>query len=159
VLREERLVPKFMNEYQIASTMERANIYATHWKKVVQCLRTFQDVKGPHFATEDKVRILGGAYINMKTGVSHYEKKKGEAKERVKYWYKDASEEFLSSIESIMNSKKLDPKEIEWINHCAGGDHTDVKFRFLAKSIVKTVKGKYYVVRGHLQSSRCWMQK
>jgi len=31
VLREERLLPKFMNEYQIlAATMEHANIYATH---------------------------------------------------------------------------------------------------------------------------------
>ena len=48
-------------------------------------------------------------------------------------------------MESIMNSNNIDPKEIEWITHCAGGDHANVKFRFLAKSIVKTYTGKCYV--------------
>ena len=48
-------------------------------------------------------------------------------------------------MELIMNSNNIDPKEIEWINQCASGDHADVKFRFLAKSIVKIVTQKYYI--------------
>jgi len=64
-------------------------------------------VKGLHFASEDKVRELGGVHGSIKTGVFHYEKKKNDAKECVKYWYKDPSEEFVSSMESIMNVTPL----------------------------------------------------
>ena len=46
MLREQRLIPKVMNEYQIAATMDYANIYPVVWKKLVHCLKTFQDVKG-----------------------------------------------------------------------------------------------------------------
>ena len=145
VLREERLIPKIMNEYQIAATMDYAKVCQTHWKKIVHCLKTFQDTLGLEFASEGKLRKLGGAHVNIHADVYFYEKKAGEVRECVKYWYKDPAEEFVSSVESIINAQELDPKDIAYINHCAGGDHADVKFRFLAKTIVATVDGKYYV--------------
>jgi hypothetical protein len=144
-LREHRLIPKVMNEYQIAATMDYAGIYSSHWKKIVHCLKTFQDTAGLQFAPEDKIRKLGGAHVKITTDVIHYEKTTGEVKECIKFWYKDPSEEFINSVETIVNGKRIDPKEIEWINHCAGGDHADVKFRFLAKTIVKTKDGQYHV--------------
>ena len=51
----------------------------------------------------------------------------------------------MASVELIINGNEIDPNEIMYINHCAGGDHADVKFRMLAKTIVRTVTGKTYV--------------
>ena len=117
--------------------MDCARIYTSQWKKIVHCLQTFQDTVGLKFASRDKVRSLGGAHSSIHADVYHYDKKKkGEVKETVKYWYKDPSSEFVDSVESIVNSKELDPKDIAWIHHCVGANHADVKLRFLAKTIV-----------------------
>ena len=72
-------------------------------------------------------------------------KTKGETREAVKYWYKNPTEEFMASVASIVNGNEIDPNEIVYINHCAGGDHADVKFQMLAKTIIRTVTGKTYV--------------
>ena len=77
--------------------------------------------------------------------VYYHEKNKGEVKENIRYWYKNPSDEFVVSVESMINILGFSPKDIAWIHHCVGGEHADVKFRFLAKSTTKTADRKYHV--------------
>ena len=109
-----------------------------------------------HYTSEGKVRKLGGAHVNIHADVYFHEKKAGEVRVCVKYWYKNPSDEFVSSVgSSLINAQELDLNNIAWINNCAGGDHANVKFRLLEKTIVVTPDSKYYVNIYSLEYVHC----
>ncbi|KAL7548721.1 hypothetical protein ACHAWF_011993 [Thalassiosira exigua] len=160
-----RLVPRLMDEYDIAALMIHSNIQITHWEKVVQALKLFMGI--------DKIAVGKAKWRDLGTGhgkVYHdkyvYKKpvlgskkgKKGTVKkeldEHISYWWKDPVDEFERNLTKMMNANSIHPDRIEFVHVVNGGDHGKNKFRFTVKVIVKA-DGKYHHIIYPLADIKC----
>ncbi|KAL7429925.1 hypothetical protein ACHAXM_001921 [Skeletonema potamos] len=143
-LRKLKLIPKLLDEYDIAALIDHANLDITEWKKVVQALKAFQDVKCIG-ASVDKWTEIGKAAgeVFYEEWIHEKEDDDGTTKEeKIKYWWKDTVSEVTSMLGSILNGYwNLKPEDIEFIYLCHGGDHGKAKFRFTTKLIVQFKEG------------------
>ena len=143
-LREAKMIPKEMNEYEIYATMEHSGILPYNWKLIVQCLKCFHDIDGL-WASEAKVHALGNDHNKVHVDVYDYnEGGTGKVKERIRYWWKDPVDEFLSIVKYLMKSNNINPANIARVKCVHGGDHASSgakpKHRFLAKCIIEMKK-------------------
>eukprot|EP00984_Skeletonema_dohrnii_P027892 scaffold17602_cov77-Skeletonema_dohrnii-CCMP3373.AAC.2 len=143
-LRKLKLIPKLLDEYEIAALIDHANLDITEWRSVVQALKAFQNVK--HIgASVDKWTEIGKAAGEVKYDEWIYSTKDedGTTKhEKIKYWWKDPVAEVTSMVASILNGyADLNPDDIAFIYVCHGGDHGKAKFRFTTKLIIQFKDG------------------
>lgn len=143
-LRKLKLIPKLLDEFEIAALIDHANLDITEWRGVVQALKAFQNVK--HIgASVDKWTEIGKAAGEVKYDEWIYPTKDedGTTKhEKIKYWWKDPVAEVTSMVASILNGyADLKPDDIAFIYVCHGGDHGKAKFRFTTKLIIQFKEG------------------
>lgn len=144
-LRERRLIPRIMDEYDCAALLDESGIKMWQWSKIVQCLKVFMDV--PQLCvSEHRLRALGIDHGEIKHGVYYYEdpKSPGKAKEEIRYWWKDPVYEFMQTLEGLINGYGLDPSNIDYIHIAHGGDHGKLKFRFASKLLLRMKNGDEY---------------
>ena len=141
-LRKQQLAPKMMDKFDIAATIEHYDIEITHWRRIVHCLKMFQDVTkiGDH---EGHWWALGKGHSKVEKGLFLYQKEEGDIPERIHYWWKNPVHEFSGHVSHLINGFSLDPNNIEFINNVYGGDHGKGKFRFTAKIIIKMKDNSY----------------
>lgn len=161
-LRDKRILPKKMDAYETAATLDHAKILPSQWKRLGHCLKAFLDIDKALWPTEKEVYDLGADCVMPVAGVYHHEHKEGEVKERIRFWHKSPSDAFVHSIECMVNGNHLDPNEIDWTAVCHGGDHATKdtgKYRFLAKSILKMKNDKIYMDIYSLADIQCKKDK
>ena len=144
-LREMRLAPRVMNEYEVGTLLDESGIKFRQWKKIRQCLKLFMDIDD--VSVPDRlVRELGTDHSVISCGVYLYTDpdSPNKVKEKVEYWTKDPVCEFLESVHSLVNGWSLHPNDIKDISIIHGGDHGKKKFRFASKVIVRMNNGKSY---------------
>ena len=136
-LREHQLIPKILNEYNLAALLSESGIKLWQWRKISQCLRLFMDVK-QIAVSEKQLRMLGSDHGEIKHGVYYYSdpQKPTKVKEKVEYWTKDPAFEFTQLLQGIIGGRSIDPKVIKSINIVHGGDHGKEKFRFCSKLLI-----------------------
>lgn len=144
-LREKRIIPKLMNEFDIAALVDVSGIKIWQWRKVHQCLRLFMDI--PKVSVEEKrLRELGKDCGEITHGVYAFSdpNNPSKVKELVRYWTKDPVHELLQSLEGMMNGHGISPSEIKYIHVVHGGDHGKNKFRFATKVVLCMSDGTLY---------------
>ena len=67
-----------------------------------------------------------------------------QVKETIRFWVKDTVYEVSESVEGMVVGYHLDPKDIDFIHVCHGGDHGKEKFRFAIKVVMRMKNGDYY---------------
>lgn len=138
-----KLIPKLLDEYDIAALIDHANIDITRWKKVAQALKTFQGLKRVSVSADKFLELGEGA-----GGISYkewpYESVDEDGikrTEKIKYWWKDVVSEVTTSIARIIQATGRSPDDIEYIHICHGADHGKSKFRFTTKVLLKIKDG------------------
>ncbi|KAL7528525.1 hypothetical protein ACHAXR_003576, partial [Thalassiosira sp. AJA248-18] len=144
-LRQHRMVPKVMDEFDVAALLDEGGLKIWQWRAVQQCLKLFMDIDKVA-VSETHLRELGKDHGEIKHGIYHFTdpENPGKVKEEVRFWTKDPVYEFLQAVEGLINGYDLDPLEIEFIHICHGGDHGKEKFRFASKVVLKMKNGEYY---------------
>ena len=148
-LREMRLVPKVMNEFEVGALLDKSGIKVRQWRIIRQCLKLFMDVQVVS-VPERLIRELGTDHGLITHGTYLYADpdKPNRVKEKVHYWTKDPVYEFLQSVQSLINGYSLQPDDIKDISVIHGGDHGKQKFRFASKVIVRMKDATYSQVFG-----------
>jgi len=144
-LRERKMVPRVMDEYDCAALLDESCIKIWQWRKIQQCLKLFMDIPKVSVA-EKHLRALGVDHGEIKHGTYYYSdpSNPSKVKEEVRYWTKDPVYEFIQTLEGLINGYSLSPLEIDYIHIVHGGDHGKNKFRFVSKLIVCMKNGKLY---------------
>jgi hypothetical protein len=144
-LRERKMVPRVMDEYDCAALLDESCIKIWQWRKIQQCLKLFMDI--PKVCVAEKhLRALGVDHGEIKHGIYHYSdpSNRTKVKEEVRYWTKDPVYEFIQTLEGLINGYSLSPLEIDYIHTVFGGDHGKNKFRFASKVILCMKNGESY---------------
>ena len=135
------LIPKQMDEFEVAATIDKCNLGIAQWRNLVQCLKTFLELEN-FCISEKNWQKLGEDHGKISTGTFVYEHTPGKRPEKCTWWTMDPADEFISKLVGLLNGKAdFDPKNIECIQMAFGGDHGKGKFRFVAKLII-TMKSK-----------------
>jgi hypothetical protein len=139
-LRERKMVPRIMDEYDCAALLDESCLKIWQWRKIQHCLKLFMDIPKVGVA-EKRLRALGIDHGEIKHGTYYYyyhdPSNPSKVKEEVRYWTKDPVYEFIQMLEGLINGYSLIPLEIDYIHIVHGGDHGKDKFRFASKVIVK----------------------
>ncbi len=146
VLRDRKITHKRMDEYDIAATMDEAELKSWQWDKIKQCLKVFLDIDDVSVA-KDKLQALGAGYGDINHGTYDYFDPKKPARttaEKIRYWWKDPVLETTASVAGLINGYSLNPEDISFIHAVYGGDHGKNKFRFCGKVVIRTKDGNYY---------------
>ena len=144
-LREMKLTPRVMNEYEVGTLLEQSGIKVRQWRIIRQCLKLFMDIsevsvpewRVRELGTDNGVIICGSYLYSDPTNPNR-------VKEEVQYWTKDPLFEVLESVHSIINGWKLHPNNVKDISIIHGGDHGKQKFRFATKVIIRMNNGQSY---------------
>ena len=144
-LRERKMVPRVMDEYDCAALLDESCIKIWQWRKIQQCLKLFMDIPKVSVA-EKHLRALGVDHGEIKHGTYYYSdpSNPSKVKEEVRYWTKDPVYEFIQMLEGLINGYSLSPLEIDYIHIVHGGDHGKNKFRFASKVILCMKNGESY---------------
>jgi hypothetical protein len=144
-LRERKMVPRVMDEYDCAALLDESCIKIWQWRKIQQCLKLFMDIPKVSVA-EKHLRALGVDHGEIKHGTYYYSdpSNPSKVKEEVRYWTKDPVYEFIQTLEGLINGYSLSPLEIDYIHIVHGGDHGKNKFRFASKVILCMKNGESY---------------
>ena len=144
-LRERKMVPRVMDEYDCAALLDESCIKIWQWRKIQQCLKLFMDIPKVSVA-EKHLRALGVDHGEIKHGTYYYSdpSNPSKVKEEVRYWTKDPVYEFMQMLEGLINGYSLSPLEIDYIHIVHGGDHGKNKFRFASKVILCMKIGESY---------------
>ena len=136
-LREMKLTPRKMNEYEVATLLDESGIKVRQWRIIRQCLKLFMDVSEVS-VPDRRVQELGTDHGVITCGTYLYSDptNPNRVKEEVQYWTKDPVYEFLQSVHSLINGWELHPENIKDISIIHGGDHGKQKFRFASKVII-----------------------
>jgi hypothetical protein len=70
-LRERQLIPKILDEYNLAALISESGIKIWQWRKINQCLRLFMDAK-KIAVSEKQLRMLGSDHGEIKHGIYYY---------------------------------------------------------------------------------------
>jgi hypothetical protein len=70
-LRERKMVPRVMDEYDCAALLDESCIKIWQWRKIQQCLKLFMDIPKVGVA-EKHLRALGVDRGEIKHGIYHY---------------------------------------------------------------------------------------
>jgi hypothetical protein len=123
VLRQNGLMPKVMNEFEVAATMKHAGIGYQVWRSIVQSLKGFLGLEKV-CVPESVYRELGKDHSDIKVGTFEYVKEDGKRFEKIDYFTLDALAELKKKVEEFVNSTNdFDPRFIEYIHSVYGGDH------------------------------------
>ena len=144
-LRERKMVPRVMDEYDCAALLDESCIKIWQWRKIQQCLKLFMDIPKVGVA-EKHLRALGVDHGEIKHGTYYYSdpSNPSKVKEEVRYWTKDPVYEFIQTLEGLINGYSRSPLEIDYIHIVHGGDHGKNKFRFASKVILCMKNGESY---------------
>jgi hypothetical protein len=95
-LRERKMVPRVMDEYDCAALLDESCIKIWQWRKIQQCLKLFMDIPKVGVA-EKHLRALGVDHGEIKHGTYYYTdlSNPSKVKEEVRYWTKDPVYEFI----------------------------------------------------------------
>eukprot|EP00986_Skeletonema_menzelii_P012891 scaffold7282_cov81-Skeletonema_menzelii.AAC.1 len=146
VLRDRKITPRLMDEYDVAATMDEAELKSWQWDKIKQCLKLFLDIDNVSVA-RNKLQAISEGYGDITHGTYDYidPKKPGRTTaEKIRFWWKDPVLETVASVTGLVNGYGLSPDDILFIHAVYGGDHGKNKFRFCGKVVIKTKDGKYY---------------
>jgi hypothetical protein len=144
-LRSKKMIPRIMNEYDVAAIIDVARLKIWQWRKIHQGIRYFMDL--PKVSVEEKrLRRLGADCGLITHGTYHYSDpaNPGKVKELVRYWTKDPVVELLQSLQGMVNGYLLHPADIQYIHVVQSGDHGKNKFRFATKVVVGMNDGTTY---------------
>jgi hypothetical protein len=155
-LRERKMVPKVMDEFDCAALLDESGIKIWQWRKIQRCLKLFMDIPQVGVA-ERHLRALGVDHGEIKHGKYYYTDpiNPTKVKEEVRYWTKDPVYEFLQVLHVVINGNDLNPLDIDFIHIVHGGDHGKNKFRFASKLILRMKEGKVYSVIFGLADVAC----
>jgi hypothetical protein len=144
-LRERRIVPKVMDEFDCAALLDMSGIKIWQWRKIQQCLKLFMDIPQVGVA-EKRLRALGVDHGEIKHGTYYYSDPTNptKVKEEVRYWSKDPVYEFVQTLQGTLNGYDLNPSDIDFIHIVHGGDHGKNKFCFASKLVLRVKAGKSY---------------
>ena len=136
-LREMKLTPRTMNEYEVATLLDESGIKVRQWRIIRKCLKLFMDISEVS-VPDRRVQQLGTDHGVITCGTYLYSDptNPNRVKEEVQYWMKDPVYEFLQSVDSLINGWELHPENIKDISIIHGGDHGKQKFRFASKVII-----------------------
>jgi len=70
-LRERKMVPKVMDEYDCAALLDESGIKIWQWRKIQQCLKVFMDIKQVG-VSENRMRALGIDHGEIMHGTYYY---------------------------------------------------------------------------------------
>ena len=141
-LTELGVIPKMIDEYGIAATMNQANIGVGQWREIVKCFKAFQEVDKV-CVSEDAWRRLGEDHGAIETGTyDWYKNGQGKRPEKVNWWTMDPADELCRRLADFANSTiNFDPDCIEAIFSAYCGDHATKnnigKFRFGTKTVMR----------------------
>ena len=144
-LREKKMIPRIMNEYDVAAIIDRARLKIWQWRKIHQAIRYFMDL--PKVSVEEKrMRRLGADCGLITHGSYHYSDPDNpdKVKELIRYWTKDPVVELLQSLQGLINGYVLHPSDINYIHVVQSGDHGKGKFRFATKVVIGMNDGTTY---------------
>jgi hypothetical protein len=144
-LRERKLIPKVMDEFDMGALLDRSGIKVWQWRIINQCLRLFMGIQKV-CVPERCFRELGADHGVITHGTYNYTDPTNPTavKEQVRYWTKDPEFEFLQALEGLVNGYLLCPTQIKYIHIATGGDHGKSKFRVAAKLVVCMEDGRVY---------------
>ena len=106
-LRQLGLIPKKMDEYEVAATMEIAKIGPTQWRGVTECLRKYLELSESFCVSEKAWRQLGEDHGEITYGTWPYYKHgkdSGKRPETVKWWTMDAADELERRLTALVLS-------------------------------------------------------
>ena len=88
-LREKRVIPKVMDEFESAAILDEASIKVWQWRTVQQCLKLFMDVE-KIAVPESRMRALGADHGDIKHGVYYWPNPENpnKVREKIHYWVK-----------------------------------------------------------------------
>ncbi len=123
-LRERKMVPRVMDEYDCAALLGESCLKIWQWRKIQQCLKLFMDIPKVGVA-EKHLRALGFDHGEIKHGTYYYSdpSNPSKVKEEVRYWTKDPVYKFIQMLKGLINGHSLSPLEIDYIHIVHGGDH------------------------------------
>jgi hypothetical protein len=144
-LRERKMVPRVMDEYDCAALLHKSCLKIWQWRKKQQCLKLSMDISKVGVA-EKHLRALGVDHGEIKHGTYYYidPSNSSKVKEEVRYWTKDPVYKFIQTLEGLINGYSLSPFEIDYIHIVHGGDHRENKFCFASKVILCMKNGESY---------------
>jgi hypothetical protein len=134
-LRERKIVPRVMDEYDCAALLDESCLKIWQWRKIQQCLKLFMDI--PKVGDAEKhLHALGVDHGEIKHGTYYYTdlSNPSKVKAEVRYWTKDPVYEFIQMIEGQINGYSLSPLEFDYIHIVHGGDHGKNKFCMISPS-------------------------
>ena len=142
-LRERKLIPKVIDEFDMGALLDRSRIKVWQWRKIHQCLRLFMGISKV-CVPERRFRDLGADHGEITHGTYYYSDPANPklVKEQVRYW--DPEFVFLQALEGLVNGYSLCATEINYIHMASGGDHGKSKFRYAGKLIVCMNDGNVY---------------
>ena len=144
VLRENGLLPKIMNEYQVMALMKLCGFGIAKFRLLKQALRTYLGLDTIS-VPETKYRVLCEDHGPIDTGTYDHPRGVGLRKEKMDWWTRDALVELKIKLESCINSiQGFRVEDIDSIFTVYGGDHGKGKFRFVSKLIVDMKDGSTY---------------
>ncbi len=138
------ITPRILNEYEVATTMDKANLGIGQWRTLVQCLKTYLELD-TFCVSETAWRKIGHDHAKIHTDVYEHVEKEGERSEKCKWWTMNAMDKLNSKNGGLMNGiKDFDPLKIDYIHTTYGGDQGEGKFRFVSKHLVRLNNGIKY---------------
>ncbi len=101
---ERQLIPKILDEYNLAALISESGIKIWQWRKINQCLHLFMDVK-KIAVSKKQLRMLGSDHGEVKHGIYYYSypQKPTKTREKVEYWTKDPAFEFVQLLQDIIS--------------------------------------------------------
>ena len=144
-LRERKLIPKVMDEFDVGALLDRSGIKVWQWRIINQCLRLFMGIQKV-CVPERHFHELGADHGVITHGMYNFTDPTNPTavKEQVRYWTKDPEFEFLQALEGLVNGYLLCPTQIKYIHIATGRDHGKSKFRAAAKLVVCREDGRVY---------------
>jgi hypothetical protein len=111
-LRERRYIHKKMSAAQVTATLlAKCNLKMRQWRNVIHCMKTYLDIDD-FCAGYWQLMSLGEKGPNIYLGEYEYEKKKGEVKEHIVFWWKQPEKLLVSSVENIINGNDIKHNDI-----------------------------------------------
>lgn len=132
------IIPKAMDVYEMASTMDHVSIGIKQWRSLVQCLKKFMHIDNVS-VSEHAWRKLGSDVGAIKSGSHEFvkNKSKGTRTEKAVYWTMDPKAECERNIDDFANSNgNFHPNQVKFIQTIYAGDHGQGKHRFACKNVI-----------------------